>query len=54
MKASLFAGIFLALASAEKHKSKVAYEPEPLQKFPEADLDALYRSSGRFKDAKKA
>ena len=54
MKASLFAGIFLALASAEKPKSKVDHKLVPLQKFPEADLDALYRSSGRFKDAKKA
>ena len=54
MKAAFFAGILLAFASAEKHKSKEVYEHQPLQDFPEADLDALYRSSGRFKDAKKA
>ena len=54
MKKSIVAGLFLALASAEYEKKGGDSLKIEVPDFPEADLDALYRSSGRFKDAKKA
>ena len=54
MKATLFAGFLFAFGLAEKYAKKSSYDNVVLKKFPDADLDELYRSSGRFKAAKKA
>ena len=55
MKSTFLASILLGLATADKSASKHSiYETVTLRKFPEADLDSLFRSSGRFKHAKRA
>ena len=43
----------MALGSAEKYAKNVDYNVE-VSDYPEADLNDLYRSSGKFKDAKRA
>ena len=55
MKGTFLASILFALTTADKSLPKHSiYETVTLRKFPEADLDSLFRSSGRFKDAKRA
>ena len=54
MKGTLFAGLLLAIGSAAKHKSKVKYDNVELKDLPQANINELLRSSGSFKDAKKA
>ena len=55
MKSTFLASILFALTAAEKsaHKHDI-YKSVTLRTFPEADLYSLFRSSGRFKDAKRA
>ena len=55
MKNTLIASLFFLLSNADKSGSYGnSYEPVVLRKFPSADLDSLFRSSGRFKAAKRA
>ena len=54
MKGSIIAGLLMALATAEKYKQEKVHVSVDVPDLPSADLDSLYRSSGRFKDAKRA
>ena len=53
MKQTVFVGILAALSQAKKSHSSKDYDLD-IPDFPSADLDSLYRSSGSFKDAKRA
>lgn len=56
MKGALFAGVLATISSAATdgwYKTQKEVKVD-VPKFPDADLDALTRSSGSFKDAKKA
>ena len=54
MKKTIAATFLLALGLTEKSYGHGSYVSVPDQDFPEADLDELYRSSGRRKDAKRS
>ena len=55
MKKSILASFFMAFALADTSSKDYhqSYAPEPVN-YGDADLDSLYRSTGRHKDAKRA
>ena len=55
MKPSFLAGMLFALGSTRKSiYDKPSYDFDLQLSFPGADLDSLFRSSGKFRDAKRA
>ena len=54
MSKSVLAGLLLALATSKRSSYGGSYYLDLVRDFPDADLESLYRSSGNFRDAKRA